>query len=62
MVIHITKITRGNCNRRKERSTYTEQHHHHTVRVRSLQTGGTHDSYINISRATYTQTHMSLRR
>jgi hypothetical protein len=39
MVIHITKITRGNYSRRKARSTYREQHHHHTHRVRSLQAG-----------------------
>jgi hypothetical protein len=35
-----------------------EQHHHHTGRVRSLQAGGIHDNYINILRATYTQTPM----
>jgi hypothetical protein len=41
-------------------STYTEQHHHHTGRVRCIQAGGIHDNYINISRATYTQTPMPL--
>jgi hypothetical protein len=36
-------------------SAYKEPQHHHTGRVRSLQAGSIHDTYINISRATYTQ-------
>jgi hypothetical protein len=44
------------------RSAYTEEQHYHTDMVRSLQAGGVHDNYKNISRTTYTQTSIMLRK